>query len=413
MRRRQISHRLTFTILAVAVLVSASLAIAQVETVLHNFNNNGIDGTSPVTNLILDASGNLYGMTPTGGAYGSGVAFELLPKTGGGYTEKILHSFNNVLTDGAQPYGPLVLDALGNLYGTTLGGGAYAFGTIFELAPRAGGAWGFRILHSFNGSNGDANGSFGGLVADAAGNFYGTGSAGGAHNQGAVFELALTAGNGWAERVLYSFNSNGSDGFHPYAGLTIDAAGNLYGVTTYGGAFGNGAAFELSHSPAGWTETILHSFSGSSADGGNPFATLVIDDAGNLFGSTLVGGAYSNGTVFELTPQGGGTWNESIVHNFDNIGGDGYYSQATLLSNSGNLYGTTYAGGTRSVGTVFELSPVSGGGWTENILFNFNNRGVNPDKPLAGVVADGSGNLYGVTEFGGAYGFGAVFEITP
>src|SRR5882672_1133297 len=413
MRRRQISHQLTFTILAVAVLLSAGLATAQVETVLHNFNNNGIDGTYPVANLILDASGNLYGTTPTGGAYGSGVAFELLPKTGGGWTEKILHNFNNVLTDGAQPYGPLVFDATGNLYGTTLGGGSYAFGTIFELAPRAGGAWGFRILHSFNGSNGDANGSFAGLVFAASGNLYGTGVSGGTHNLGAVFELARTAGGGWAERVLYSFNSNGSDGFDPYAGLTIDATGNLYGVTVYGGAFGNGAAFELSHGPAGWTETILHSFSNGAGDGGNPYANLVFNTAGDLFGCTLGGGTFSNGTVFELTPQGGGSWNESIVHNFDNIGGDGYYSQAALVSNGGNLYGTTYAGGTRGVGTVFELSPASGGGWTENILLNFSNRGVNPNKPLAGMVADASGNLYGVTKYGGAYGFGAVFKITP
>src|SRR5258708_252751 len=223
--RHKFFRQVNVQILATAALLASTFAAAQVETVLHNFNNNGIDGTSPVTNLILDASGNLYGMTPTGGAYGSGVAFELLPKTGGGYTEKILHSFNNVLTDGAQPYGPLVLDALGNLYGTTLGGGAYAFGTIFELAPRAGGAWGFRILHSFNGSNGDANGSFGGLVADAAGNFYGTGSAGGANNQGAVFELARTGGGGWGGRGLYSFYSHGSGGFPPHARLPLHSRG--------------------------------------------------------------------------------------------------------------------------------------------------------------------------------------------
>jgi uncharacterized repeat protein (TIGR03803 family) len=231
--------------------------------------------------------------------------------TAGGWSEKVLHSFND--TDGAYSSAGLIFDKNGNLYGTTLEGGDYGCsasgcGTVFELTPTAGGGWTETVLLNFNGS--DGSGPQAGLIFDAAGNLYGTTVGGGTNcppfGCGTVFELTPTAGGGWTEKVLHSFG-NGTDGANPFAGLIFDAAGNLYG-TTYGGgtyrcgASGCGTAFELTPAAGGsWTETVLYSFSRGN-DGFEPEAGLIFDSAGNLYGTTAVGGTYDGGTVFELTP---------------------------------------------------------------------------------------------------------------
>jgi uncharacterized repeat protein (TIGR03803 family) len=400
-----------------AILFVTSIWAAAEEKVLHNFNNDGTDGYYPEVGLIVDAAGNLYGTTTAGGAYNSGTVFELTPAAGGGWTETVLHNFGNG-TDGATPYAGLIFDAAGNLYGTTQYGGTYGVGTVFELTPAGGGSWTEKVLYSFNLNGTDGAVPEAGLIVDAAGNLYGTTYFGGTYLYGTVFELTPAGGGGWTEQVLHSFNNNGADGSLPAAGLIFDAAGNLYGTTVNGGTGSNcvlgcGTVFELTPAAGGgWTEQVLHSFNNNGADGSTPFAGLIFDAAGNLYGTTFAGGTYGYGTVFELTPAAGGGWTETVLHNFGN-GTDGTAPYAGLIFDAaGNLYGTTSYGGTYNYGTVFELTPAAGGGWTETVLHNFGN-GTDGITPYAGLIFDAAGNLYGTTFVGGTYGYGTVFEVTP
>ena len=416
---RSIGHSFT-SILALAIFATATLmaptrAAAQGK-LIHNFNgDNGVDGGAPWAGLIVDAAGNLYGTTTMGGAYSYGAVFELLPKTGGGWTERILHSFNNNGIDGYYPYAGLVFDAAGNLYGTTLNGGKYANGTAFELVPKSG-AWGERILHNFNNNGTDGYLPYAGLAIDGVGNLYGTTIYGGANDNGSVYKLTPT-GRSWSETILHSFLKNGVDGAYPYAGLVFDSSGNLYGTTT-GMNYNYGTVFELLPQAGGtWQEQIIHSFTGP--DGYGPYSGLVIDVAGNVYGTTTGGGTYDGGAVFELSPQAGGGWSESVLHSFNDTGKDGYdpYS-GVVFDESGNLYGTTYDGGdgtgcNTGCGTVFELTPKAGGSWGEVILHRFNNSLTDGARPYGGVVFGPSGNLYCTTTYGGSYGWGTVFEVTP
>src|ERR1039458_2304305 len=258
------------------------------------------------------------------------------------------------------------------------------------------------VLHSFHNNGTDGFGPYyAGLIFDAAGNLYGTtlygGSYGGAPGTGGtVFELTPAAGGGWTEKVLYSFgNVADADGANPFAGLVFDAAGNLYGTTYAGGTYRNGTVFELTPAAGGgWTEKVLHNFNNNGTDGATPLAGLILDAVGNLYGTTQVGGTYNYGTVFELTPVAGGGWTEKVLHTFN--GTDGFEPSAGLIFDAaGNLYGTA--------GVVFELTPVAGGGWTEQVL----NNGAGP----GGLIFDAAGNLYGTTLEGGTYGLGTVFEL--
>jgi uncharacterized repeat protein (TIGR03803 family) len=244
------------------------------------------------------------------------------------------------------------------LYGTTVdGGGVTSYGTVFELTPSAGGVWTETVLHTFAYSGTDGYTPLAGLVFDASGNLYGTTVNGGAYKYGTVFELTPTAGGGWTETVLHSFNNKGTDGYWPYASLILDASGNLYGTTLNGGTSNVGTVFELTPTAGGgWTETVLHNFRGK--DGYNPNSSLIFDAAGNLYGTTVKGGHYGYGTVFELTPTAGGIWAETLLHSFNNNGTDGYWPYAGLIFDAvGNLYGTSYLGGAHGFGTVFEITP--------------------------------------------------------
>jgi uncharacterized repeat protein (TIGR03803 family) len=291
MRSRNLSIGLTaVALVALTVLGTATRAAAQQEKALHSFNSNGKDGFTPYASLILDTAGNLYGTTQYGGsygAYGGGTVFELMPEEAGGWTERVLHSFNGNLdsTDGSQPRAGLIFDAAGNLYGTTYKGGVHGYGTAFELTRTTGGNWTEKILHNFNDDGKDAYNPDTSLTFDAAGNLYGTTQYGGAYNFGAVFELILQAGGNWTEKILHNFDSNLKDGYEPLAGV-IFVAGNLYGTTQYGGASGNGAVFELTpQTGGGWAEKILHSFNKNGQDGLVPIAGLVSDSSGNLYGT--------------------------------------------------------------------------------------------------------------------------------
>ncbi len=378
------------------------------ETVLHNFGN-GTDGYTPFSGLVLDASGNLYGTTSSGGIHNFGTAFELAPKQGGGWTETVLHSFNLNGSDGTYPQAELLLDGAGNLYSTTFSGGPFSVGTVFELAPKQGGGFTESIVHSFdfNGTDG-ANPIFAGLIRDSAGNYYGTTSAGGAYDLGTVFELTPDGG----EKVLYSFGHY-TDAAVPEASLIFDGAGNLYGTTSQGGIHGLGAVFELSPSGGGWTERVLHSF-GNNTDGYYPQAGLVFDSAGNLYGTTYFGGIHESGTAFQLMPNGSGGWTERVLHNFDVSNGDGAFpSSALIFDSAGNLYGTTYLGGLYFYGTVFELSPNGTGGWNETLLHSFNLTGNDGAFPQGSLIFDTANNLYGATAGGGIHADGSVFQLTP
>jgi len=397
--------------LAMAMLLTAAPAAAQAEKLLHGFRSTGADGTQPRAALVFDSSGNLYGTTSAGGIAGVGTVFELSPRTAGGWSEKILHSFTNG-KDGNTPYAGLIIDASGNLYGTTLEGGFQGLGSVFELSPKSGGGWTEKVIYSFHESN---DGIFprAGLTMDAAGNLYGTTSESTSADVGTVFELSPTSSGTWTEKILFSFS--GANGSTPEGGVVFDAAGNLYSTTEEGGAYGYGAVFELSPSSSGWSETVLYSFNNNGVDPLYPFAGLAIDSAGNLYGTAVDGAAFGGGAVFELSPSGG-TWSESIVHAFNyNDNFDGINPEASpTVDSAGNLYGTTNLGGNCSVtfgcGTVYKLSP-SSGSWTETILHNFGSSSIDGQQPEASVILDVSGNVYGTTKVGGAYGDGTAFEI--
>jgi uncharacterized repeat protein (TIGR03803 family) len=414
-------------IIFTAMLLAASTHAVAQETILYNFTG-GPEGGLPLAGLIWDASGNLYGTTAGDRTNDNGTVFELTPQNGGGWTENVLHEFSRHGKGGALPHAGLIFDDAGNLYGTTEDGGHGGIGTAFKLSPGGGGGWTETVLHVFHESGKDGNYLFGGLISDSQGNFYGTTDDVDDQYGGNVFELSPKAGGGWKETVLHRFGRYnqchcGTDGLSPGAGLVRDAAGNLYGTTTRGGTFGWGTVFELSpKAGGGWNEAVLHSFNDVGTDGFFPVAGLLIDAAGNLYGTTTGGGANGGGgTVFELTPQSGGNWTETVLHSFAGGPNDGADPAAGLIFDAaGNLYGTTFMGGSDTsgcqsdgCGTVFELTPQSGGNWTETVLHSFSDDGTDGTSPYASLLLDAEGNLYGTTAAGGAQGYGTVFEVTP
>ncbi len=421
MRGNRLSIRLLGSLATFGLALLVTATAASQEKVLHSFGN-GTDGESPYGSLIMDAAGNLYGTTYWGGIRGSGMVFELTPNESGGWTEKVLHSFGN-RADGAGPTGGLIFDAAGNLYGTTENGGIHLCngvncGTVFELSPNGSGGWTEKVLHSFGGGD-DGSAPYAGVVFDTAGNLYGTTIIGGTAALGTVFELRPNDSGGWTERVLHNFGNHPNDGYYPFSGLVFDGAGNLYGTTEQGGIHSCGVTtcgtvFGLTpNGSGGWTETVLHNF-GRGSDGNLPEAGLTIDAAGNLYGTTYSGGIYTEGTVFELSPRVGGGWTETVLRSFWFQSGDGAYPVAGLiLDTAGNLYGTTRDSGIHGDGTAFEMSPKQGGGWIETVLHSFNENGRDGYSPYAGLMMDAAGNLYGTTNAGGIHGWGTVFEITP
>ncbi len=342
--------------------------------------------------------------------------------------EKVLHSFHNHPSNTPAP--GLVFDSAGNLYGTTPFGGLQrcvrGCGTIFQLAPRAGGGWGYHVIYSFRGGQDGAEPS-GPLTVDSGGNLYGTTQGGGSsacnNGCGTVFEMTSSAGV-WTENVLYRFN--GTNGIQPYAGVTLDAAGNIFGTTLIGGTGdcggGCGIAFELTPSGGEWTETVLYRFTGGS-DGALPVAPMIFDGSGNLYGTASAGGIGSCGgttcgVVFELTPAGSG-WTETVLYSFTGGKHDGGSPLGALVfDSSGTLYGTTERGGSRACnggcGTVFELTP-SATAWTETVLHIFQNKKDGAYPYNVALVFDQAGALYGTTTSGGRSdcGCGTAFKLTP
>ena len=404
MRLHAVSIALALAIVLVPAVVGTS-AQAQTFTVLYSFTG-GTDGGYPMAGLIRDTQGNLYGTTESAGDLscgnnaGCGVVFEV-DTTG---KETVLHSFAGE-PDGAVPVAGLLLDAKGNLYGTTFDGGtggcSHAFyvpgcGTVFKV-DKAGKE---TVLFRFKGKDGAH--PAGVLVGDAAGNLYGTTTNGGGAGLGTVFKLDKSD----KETVLHRFESKQQqEGLHPYAGLVRASTGNLYGTTVKGGpdnCYPNkwcGVVFMLD--PTG-KETLLYSF--SDTDGETPWAGLVRDAKGNLYGTTSYAGPYNEGTVFKLDKQG----NLTILHSFKENPDGALPLAGLILDANGNLYGTTYYGGTHDSGTVFKIDSAG----NETVLYSFTG-GNDGGSPLADLLLDTEGNLYGTTWVGGAYGAGVVFKLTP
>jgi len=395
-----------------AALILAHPISAGAATLTTLFSFDGSYGSFLTGSLIADASGNLYGTASSGGKYNYGDVFELQPPAAGrtAWTSKVLVSFNRA--DGGGPQGSLIADRVGNLYGTTAGGGKYNYGCVFELSPPAAGksAWKEEVLFSFSGvATGLA--PLAGVILDKSGNLYGTTERGGTNHAGTVFELSPPAAgkNAWTERILFEFYQ--SHGALPLSPLIADVAGNLYGTTDRGGK-GYGTVFELSPPTIGqiaWTEKVLFAFNRTDGDG--PQGGLVADGAGNLYGTTAGGAGKGYGTVFELSPPAPGktAWTEKVLASFDGINGE-FPVGGLIADKAGDLYGTTSHGG-KGFGILFELSPPAPekAAWAETILASFNDG----EYPLGGLIADDAGTLYGTTSSGGKYNGGTVFEVSP
>lgn len=382
------------------LLLSANTAGAKGYHVIYTFQNSQ-DGDDPHSGLIKGGQGNLYGTTfsgGNGGFNGNGTVYKLAPDG----TKTTLYSFTGG-ADGNYP-GPLVIDGSGNLFGTTQQGGLYqgcnmsGCGVVFEVAPDGAET----VLYTFNGGN-DGGNPMGGLLADGSGGFYGTTAQGGASRDGTVFHVSSDG----TETALHDF-TGGSDGFSPEAGLIADKSGNIYGTTKYGGSGrtdpGCGTIFKIT--PKG-TESVLYVFTGG-ADGANPISALIADESGNFYGTAEFGGTAGGcggqgcGTVFKLAPGGALT----ILYTFTG-GNDGGQPVASLVAdNAGNLYGTTLFWGADGYGVVFKLAPDG----KEHVLHSFTN-GNDGAYPWGALLKVGKDKFVSAASGGGATDFGTVFEV--
>lgn len=388
------------------IVITPGVVRAQNFQVIHTFS--GPDGAQPAAGLTIDRVGRLFGTVLTGHSGSNwGGAYELR-RAGTGWIFATLYIFDGTLQD------RVVFGPQGLLYGTSPNNLAgFPYGYIFSLRPALNACttalcnWNFNFLYGFTGGGDGGTPRYGDLVFDQAGTMYGTGSVGGDQNGNGVVYKATGSGGNWTEQSIYNF-AGAPDGSHPYAGVILDGAGALYGTTTAGGSSGNGTIFKLTPNGGSWSEQIIYNFSGGS-DGGFPVSGLVFDSMGNLYGTTASGGSNGGGTVFKLTPNGGG-WNFSTVFSFTGTGQCGPWGFVTFDA-AGNMYGTTRCDGTSSDGSVWKLTN-SGGNWTYSSLHDFT--GGNDGKfPYGNVTFDSSGNIYGTASIAGQHNAGTIWEITP
>ena len=291
------------------------------------------------------------------GGYGCGTVFNLRPPPTAcktalcPWTERVIYHFSGGSGDGGNPLAEVTFDQAGNLYGTTAYGGPAGNGTLYELMP-ANGGWTESVLYAFSFSPDGAE-PVANVMFDKAGNLFGTTEQGGAYEFGTVFQLTQS-GSGWTEKTLYSF-SDGSDGAFPSLGLIFDASGNLYGATGYGGSSRTGTAFELTPSNDSWNFNLIYTFTGVSYEDGPMYGNLAMDGAGNVYGVTYGNGLYDCGTVFKLTPSNG-TWTETVLHDFTCGNDSGFPVGGVVLDKMGNIYGTA-SGGPFEAGVVWEITP--------------------------------------------------------
>ena len=390
-------------------VASTCAASAQALTTLTNFDN--INGQDPYGALIADANEDLFGTTLAGGTSNAGTVFEIVKSTSGyASTPTTLVNFIGYI-NGEEPLGGLIADANGDLFGTTNAGGAFDAGTVFEIVKTTSGyASTPTTLVNFNVAG--ANGSYphGGLIADANGNLFGTTIYGGTSGAGTVFEIVNTT-SGYASVPTTLVNFNGTNGANPYAGLMADANGNLFGTTLNGGTFGAGTVFEIVKTTSGYASTPTTLVNFNVSNGANPYAGLIADVNGNLFGTTFDAGAFGAGTVFEIVKTTSGyASTPTILVNFNVANGQG--PQSGLIADANrDLFGTTEYGGASGDGTVFEIvKTTSGYASTPITLVNFD--GTNGQGPRSGLLADANGDLFGTTSAGGTSDDGTVFELT-
>lgn len=401
------------------VAISANSAAAQTETVVYSFqaNTGSVHGYEPFGGLVADRTGALYG-TAAGGRNGTGIVFKLVPPStrGGAWRPSIIYSFGAWGTgDGIGPTGNLALIAKsGEIYGTTTDGGRYGGGTVYQLAvpAKTGDPWTETVLYNFT----EGEEPLWGVVADSKGRLYGTTYYGGSHKNGSVFRLTPPSqpGGSWTETTLYNFNGYGLLSQAYPSSVIVDASGALYGTTGALNGVNAGVVYQLappSGTGRGWTQNILYSFGGITGDGIYPEGGLIFDSAGALYGNTLEGGLFGSGTVFELSPpsEQGGAWTESVLYSFSQGTGDGFYPVASLVFDSaGSIYGVTQSGGIESCGdadngcgTIFRLDPPSSqGGQWTEGYLYAFQGGSDGNYPQAPVTAV-SGDVYGTTVYGG------------
>jgi uncharacterized repeat protein (TIGR03803 family) len=372
----------------IALLAPLS-AQAQTFTDLYNFKGSS-DGKFPWAGVYQDAKGNLYGTAFQGGPSNFGVVFKVDTKN----KETVLYSFTGS-NDGGFPFSPLIQDGKGNLYGTTAYGGQLNQGTVFEVDAKGTET----VLYNFAGGATDGCHPYGGLLRDKAGNFYGTTELCGASGYGTVYKVSKSG----TETVLHSFAGEPSDGEGPmYTTLLMDAKGNLYGITEKGGTSGDGLVYELSKKG---TETVLYNFAGGTTDGCFPLGTPAMDKTGNIYGTAGSCGANDDGIVWKLSKQG----TETVLHNFGGQPSDGAYPYAGVVMDAkGNLYGDTLRGGANDYGAVYKLS--KNGKQTVLHSFSYNSDGGNP---VGDLLRNAKGTLYATNEDGGVDGNGTVWKLTP
>jgi uncharacterized repeat protein (TIGR03803 family) len=377
---------------------------------LANFPSAAGDDTGPVSGLIADANGDLFGVTSLGGPNGVGSVFEIThTSTGYASTPATLASLNG--TDGSYPSGELLADSTGDLFGTTLRGGADSDGTVFEVVNTSTGyASTPMTLATFNGANGAY--SYGPLIADAAGDLFGTTQQDGAqYAEGTVFEIPYLGGGNYASTptTLVSFNGfpgtfNGPNGGWLQSGLIADAAGDLFGTTTEAGPGGDGTVFEIANTSTGYASTPTTLVSFTNSDGGSPLGGLVADAAGDLFGVVGAG-------VFEISYVGGHyASTPTLLVTFN--GQDGADpAGAPIIDAAGNLFGTTVLGGANNDGELYEIANTSTGyASVPTVLVSFD--GTDGSEPTDRLLADATGDLFGATGGGGANDDGTVFELS-
>jgi uncharacterized repeat protein (TIGR03803 family) len=388
--------------------MAAPAVSASTTEVIYSFLGDD-DGEYADTDVAIDGAGNLYGTTVLGGDFASGTVFQLAP-VAGSWVHNVVYSFTSG-ADGAEPYKGVTVDAAGNLYGTAVAGGSGSCeggcGVAYKLT-NSGGVWTQTVLHAFTGGL-DGSGPGARLTVDGKGNLYGMAPTGGAYGAGTIYQLHQSPNGNWRLKVIHAF-TGGADGATGSAGQMIARGGHLYGAATAGGAYGSGTVFQLTPRPTGeWDFRVIYSFQGQP-DAGFPYGGLLFDSAGNLYGTTYYDGANDLGSVYQLTPSVSGEWAEKVLYSFKS-NGDGNSSISNLvLDTAGNLYGTTSEGGNGS-GTIFALSQ-RGGGWVEKVLHSFTG---SPDGafPYTGMVPGLAGEFYGATVHGGANGDGAIYKFTP
>ncbi len=415
--------RAVFLIAAATIGVAGAAQAATLST-LHPFchSANCADGSEPEAGLLLDPNGNLFGTATSGGtANNGGTVFELVPSAGT-YAFHVVHAFchDSVCPDGQLPNAGLIRDVNGNLYGLAEGGGAHGEGSMFELSPNGTG-WTYKVLYNFCSHTGcndgvrplatlSYQGASTGTPYDGTSPVYGTTNGGGAHNEGVVFQLKPSTTRFWTETTLHAFCSRTScaDGGSPTAGVLVDGAGNVFGVSAQDGAHGYGIAYEI---PAGGSFVVLYTFCqiGNCLDGAYP-TDIAFTDSGALIGTTLEGGSVFSGTIFRLVPNGTHS-TETVLYNFciDDVCSDGAQPRGGLtVDSAGNYYGVTQFGGASNAGVIFKWD-----GSQVRVLHSFCARAncADGEQPFSGVTLDAAGNLFGTTPFGGAEGSGVAYEL--